>query len=94
MTQQAKTFTTQISKTTALNYLLHLPPGVEDGEKRPFILFLHGAGERAAKKWPNSCTKIIGVKTMKKPPSDQRNVEDIELSESLGLPVLRKEFFL
>ena len=46
MTQQSKTFTTQISKTTALNYLLHLPPGVEDGEKRPFILFLHGAGER------------------------------------------------
>lgn len=46
MTQQTQTFTTQISKTTQLNYLLHLPPGVEEGEKRPFILFLHGAGER------------------------------------------------
>lgn len=46
MTQQTKSFTAQLNQTLQLNYLLHLPPGIEDGEKRPFILFLHGAGER------------------------------------------------
>ena len=46
--QQKCEFEAQIVKTVRLNYLLFLPDGYdENAEKKwPFILFLHGAGER------------------------------------------------
>ncbi len=40
--QQEHTFEIRRS----LDYLLYLPPGYQDGEKLPMIVFLHGAGER------------------------------------------------
>ncbi|MBI1924098.1 prolyl oligopeptidase family serine peptidase [Candidatus Poribacteria bacterium] len=47
MGQQAHTFEAQITKTVRLNYLLFLPKGYGEAEKKwPVILFLHGAGER------------------------------------------------
>jgi predicted peptidase len=47
--QQAKVFRKTIRKKVALEYLLFLPENYDDdGEKWPFILFLHGAGERGA----------------------------------------------
>ncbi len=47
MSQQAHTFETQVTKSVHLNYLLYLPEGygANDGEKWPFVLFLHGRGE-------------------------------------------------
>ena len=48
MPQSAQRLERQIVKTVRLDYLLHLPrsysPG--SGQRWPFILFLHGAGER------------------------------------------------
>lgn len=46
--QATKTFETQITHQVKLNYLLHLPPGYghEPNKRWPFILFLHGLGER------------------------------------------------
>ena len=42
-------FRKTIRKKVALDYLLFLPESYDDdGEKLPFILFLHGAGERGA----------------------------------------------
>jgi predicted peptidase len=48
MSQQERSFETQIVKTLCLNYLLHLPRdyGADPEERWPTILFLHGAGER------------------------------------------------
>ncbi|MFT7583890.1 MAG: putative peptidase [Cellvibrionaceae bacterium] len=46
VTQQIKRFSAQLNKPVQLDYLLHLPPDIQAEEKRPFILFLHGAGER------------------------------------------------
>lgn len=46
MSQQEKSFTTQITQTVALNYLLYLPPEYDTQESWPLILFLHGYGER------------------------------------------------
>lgn len=48
MSQQARTFEVQITKTVCLNYLLYLPKdyGVDPQKKWPLIFFLHGAGER------------------------------------------------
>lgn len=45
-TQQAKTFEKIISSKVKLDYLLFLPEGYGNGDKKwPLILFLHGAGE-------------------------------------------------
>jgi predicted peptidase len=46
--QKALKFQTQVSRTIALNYLLHFPDDYEsDNFKRwPLLVFLHGAGER------------------------------------------------
>lgn len=48
MTQRARRFEGQITKSVELDYLLYLPDGCDanDGVKWPLILFLHGAGER------------------------------------------------
>lgn len=50
MTQSAHTFTTHITHTTTLDYLLSAPHGYnpDDAAARwPLILFLHGSGERS-----------------------------------------------
>jgi len=45
--QHDQSFEGTISNKVKLNYLVYLPKGYgETGEKRPLILFLHGAGER------------------------------------------------
>lgn len=45
-TQQPKHFEKQITITVKLDYLLSLPEGYEQGDKKwPLVLFLHGAGE-------------------------------------------------
>lgn len=46
--QMARSMERQVQTTVALDYLLFLPEGYEQGEGRkwPLILFLHGAGER------------------------------------------------
>ncbi len=47
--QQEKHFEKDITIHVKLNYLLFLPEGYGQGEKRwPLILFLHGAGERGS----------------------------------------------
>lgn len=46
MKQQIKSFTTQMSYETELDYLLYLPPDYDKDAPTPLILFLHGAGER------------------------------------------------
>jgi predicted peptidase len=44
--QQAKHFEKEITVKVKLNYLLFLPEGYEQGDKKwPLILFLHGSGE-------------------------------------------------
>jgi predicted peptidase len=49
MAQEAFVYEAQITKIVRLPYLLSLPKGYGDDPKKkwPFILFLHGAGERA-----------------------------------------------
>jgi predicted peptidase len=44
--QQPKTFQRQMTKTVGLSYLLYLPPGYDEKQPWPTILFLHGMGER------------------------------------------------
>ncbi len=47
MTQFPRSFTTQITRTVGLNYLLYLPPGYgHDDAQWPLLMFLHGMGER------------------------------------------------
>jgi predicted peptidase len=48
MPQQAHAFDATITKPVRLNYLIYLPKGYGENpdEKWPFILFLHGMGER------------------------------------------------
>jgi predicted peptidase len=51
MSQAKKTFAKKITVRAACRYLLHLPPGYDQGgraagKRWPLILFLHGAGER------------------------------------------------
>jgi predicted peptidase len=48
MSQSPHQFETEITRTVRLNYLLYLPKGYGDdpAKKWPFILFLHGSGER------------------------------------------------
>jgi predicted peptidase len=44
--QQPKHFEKQITITVKLDYLVYLPEGYEQGDKKwPLVLFLHGAGE-------------------------------------------------
>lgn len=46
--QQAQSFSHQITKTVAANYLLYLPQDFKQDTKQrwPLIIFLHGSGER------------------------------------------------
>ncbi|WP_309119278.1 prolyl oligopeptidase family serine peptidase [Paenibacillus sp.] len=48
MSQAAHQLEKQVTKTVQVNYLLHLPEGYGQDNKRkwPLVLFLHGAGER------------------------------------------------
>jgi predicted peptidase len=46
MTQTAHEFEITRTQTIRLPYLLGLPPGYNEGQVWPLILFLHGAGER------------------------------------------------
>lgn len=46
MNQKSATLSKQITKTLILDYLLHVPPVHESGQKLPLMLFLHGSGER------------------------------------------------
>ncbi len=48
MAQQAQEFAAEIVKRVGFRYWLHLPTGYGDdpAQRWPFILFLHGAGER------------------------------------------------
>lgn len=46
MAQQAYQSQSSTINTTALDYLLHLPPDINNGAAHPLILFLHGSGER------------------------------------------------
>jgi len=50
MTQRAHRSEFRITKTVGLDYLLYLPPdyNVDTGKRWPFILFLHGSGERGS----------------------------------------------
>ncbi len=48
MPQQVYRFTQDVPTTVTLNYLLHLPPTLNDGSKHPLILFLHGSGRRGS----------------------------------------------
>lgn len=51
--QKPQTFTTQVTRTVTLNYLLFLPRGydAQADKKWPLMLFLHGAGERGDDIW-------------------------------------------
>lgn len=51
--QKPQTFTTQVTRTVTLNYLLFLPRGydAQADKKWPLMLFLHGAGERGSDIW-------------------------------------------
>jgi predicted peptidase len=45
--QDARRFKKKITKTLACKYLLYLPDGYDQGQKKwPLMMFLHGAGER------------------------------------------------
>lgn len=46
--QTAQTFEAEVVKKVKLGYLLYLPPdyAADGGKQWPFVLFLHGAGER------------------------------------------------
>ncbi|MCE5258523.1 MAG: prolyl oligopeptidase family serine peptidase [Chloroflexi bacterium] len=46
MPQTAENYIAVIRKRVALNYWLYLPKDLAPGARYPFILFLHGAGER------------------------------------------------
>jgi len=50
MAQVAHSFEKEITRSVSLQYLLYLPDSYSDSEKEwPFMLFLHGAGERGDK---------------------------------------------
>jgi predicted peptidase len=47
MLQQGRKYEKEITLKVSMQYLLHLPTGYGDSDKKwPLILFLHGAGER------------------------------------------------
>lgn len=46
--QTAEHLATVITKQVALDYWLHIPPPADTCTRFPFILFLHGAGERGS----------------------------------------------
>jgi predicted peptidase len=46
MAQQKKSFTSTVTQTAALQYLLYLPPDYESQTEWPLVIFLHGYGER------------------------------------------------
>ena len=48
--QQTQTFKSKLSQTINSNYLLYLPKDydLQQSKRWPFILFLHGAGERGS----------------------------------------------
>lgn len=50
VSQTAQRLQREITKTVRLDYLLHLPRSYspDSGQRWPFILFLHGAGERGS----------------------------------------------
>ena len=44
--ERSETFKGTITKSVQLKYLWFEPNGIRTGERRPLVLFLHGAGER------------------------------------------------
>lgn len=48
MSQQMFTFVQEVTTHVTLNYLLHLPPSINNGAMHPLIVYLHGSGKRGS----------------------------------------------